>query len=191
MEIREPRRTANFIYDVFDEIKKELIRKKIKFKNKKLKDIKITNNNIKILEEKYKEEFLKNNLEVDFNSYIGRNNKVKAKCLSCMYEWKPHFYYILKTKKCKRRSIEEKFDKKRIKEKDILDLIIKKGFVWISDYNFYKKNKSRVILKCKKDHFWETSFGHIKISGTGCPKCKAGKKLKKVEFEGKVLQDVE
>jgi len=41
----------------------------------------------------------------------------------------------------------------------------------------YKNNKTKMLWKCERNHFWETSFGSIKNRNSWCPECSKTQKL--------------
>lgn len=112
--------------------------------------------------------------------YTNNNTKIVLNC-HCGYTWEASYRSLVKNNsgcpKCAgRATITQKDAEYNVKEKCL-------------EYNYtfgtfvYKNNKTKIPLTCHCGYKWYVSYSNFIHSGTICPKCNGGIKLKQEEAE--------
>ena len=101
------------------------------------------------------------------NEYKNNRTKLKIKCD------KGHIYtttwnQFQQGTRCKICANERNGKKRRLNIQCVIDKINDLGFEYISGE--YKNNQSKLKIKCKNGHIFETCYAHIQQGG-GCKKC--------------------
>jgi hypothetical protein len=104
------------------------------------------------------------NIKCLSKEYNGAHSNMKWQCKKG-HQWETTFSHIKNSKStCPKCA-----GKQMYTLKDCINFIEKKSGKCLSTK--YKGALSRMKWQCKKGHQWETTFSHIKNSGTWCPIC--------------------
>lgn len=72
-------------------------------------------------------------------------------------------------------------------ERRIMEVCTERGFTLVSDYEYTTAIKTKLHLKCTKDHTWTTTFNTLVNGKSGCPDCGGSKK----KSHSEVVVDIE
>lgn len=128
----------------------------------------------------------KNNWELLSNTYSGKTELLKFRCLKCLNEFTHMSSYLRGNKKTKNCPYCSPLRKKTIEE--IKKNAEKRGIECLS--NEYHGIVNKLKWRCKYNHEWQASPNDIFNSNSGCPECKRFKTEAKIKhvfesyFEG-------